>query len=174
MAKRVGWTADAVLASLLTHQQMRHLVEIADDEARPGLRGLVARDMERDPAWGGVEFQYDLRDRRHHLLVAGLRLAPGVTYTSRHDRFYSGCGMGSDDPTTIRVTFEAAVRVADTTPPETVLDALVGRHASAVIDHPALRDPGLVVTWAGLNGRVGAWDSFGVLLETVEMAVPKA
>lgn len=161
------WTADVVLARLLSPDDMKILIQMAERETSANLRGDFAMDFERKPEWGACTFQYDRRDNIRHLQIAGLQLAPGITYQSKNDRQYCTAGMGSDQTGYRRVVFEACVRVANQTPPETILNALTGRHVSAVIEHPSLVHPDLTIKLAVLNGRPGEWNSFSMLLETV-------
>lgn len=162
------WTADVVLADLLDPIAKAGLIKVAERETRDDLRGEFGAAFAAEGPWGPVTFKYDRRNGRRHLHLH-LVMADGVTYTSRHDRSYSTCGWGSDKVGNTDVIFEAAITVTGLALPDTVLSALVGRHAQAVIGHPALRDPRLVITATGRNGKPGEWTGFYAHLETVEV-----
>lgn len=67
--------------------------------------------------------------------VSDLELSKGVAYHSA--RF-----LRTGDE---RIYMPSHVRVEETTLPDTMMTALVGQHVTALVDHPALRHPGLII-----------------------------
>lgn len=164
-----AWTVDAVLGRLMTPAQAHEIGTIADAESRPGLRGAFATGYARPDEWGPASLEYDRREGRRHIRVTALRLADGVTYTSPTDRSYAVLDETLNRHVPHVVEFEAEIRVAGVIPPETVITALPGRHASAVVDHPALRDPRHLITGAGLDGGNGEISGFSVLIQPLSV-----
>lgn len=173
---REDWLVDAVVAAMLTQEDLVALAgkaeHITPSETRVDFRlDLPGRS-------GGLDSLLTRIDRRNginRLGTGAMPLGEGVSYRSVDDRLVSHVGMGSDDDGTTRVTFDAGMTVKGLVPPETLMAALPGRPATAVIDHPALDVPGLDIIAVSYNGtparsgRPAEWTGFFVQLPSIEV-----
>lgn len=173
---REAWLVDAVVAAMLTQEDLISLAgkaeHITPSETRVDFRfDLPGRS-------GGLDSLLTRIDRRNginRLGTAAMPIGEGVSYRSVDDRLVSHVGMGSDDDGTTRVTFEAGLTVKGKVPPETVMAALPGRHATAIVAHPALDVPGLDIIAVSYNGtlaqggRPAEWTGFFVKLPSLHV-----
>ena len=161
-----GWGMDAVLRRLLDEKEVAAVVAAA--EALP--EGLI-KERVPVPALEGraISVWVNRRNGARTIGVACL-LGDGVRYASAHDRSYHV--MGPSGPEGLkRVEFDTALSIEGAVPPRTVVDALVGRHATTLVDHPALRVDGLVATASFVNTKGGVPYGFSVALPVVRVAV---
>lgn len=154
------WMIDAVIARALLPGDAGMIRTVANacrrgllSERPQGLEGLAER---------GIHLRVDDRDGVHEL-TGSLVLSPQARYSSKRDQSF--CMMGVNGPEgSQRVDFETVLSVAGTVLPEAVVQSLAGRHAAAVIDHPALRIDGLTAYQPHVNSRDSVPTGFGVFL----------
>lgn len=161
-----GWEIDAVIARLLDSGDRETLREAA--EALPD--GLI---KDRVPLDGinarGIAISVDRRNGVRRIAGA-CTLGASVRYASGHDRSYHV--MGPNGPEGLRrVEFEPSLSVRGTVPPQTVVDALVGRHACDVFDHRALRVDGLVAKASYVDTNDGVPCGFSIGLPQLRAAL---
>lgn len=174
------WTIDVVAAGVITAEDLTEVV-LKVDAMDEGLRGPIVLnpvpDAMREGSRGSLAIFPDATrplyraDRRAGTSIGARRivLGPGCSYKSADDQLVSSFGWRSDNTASRRVHFPVALSIDGAVPPDSVLEALPGRHVSAVLDHPALADPRLVIGKAGLNGSPGDWKGMYVLLPQIDV-----
>lgn len=128
---------DTVVRRALDDDQLRTLLNQMD-RSEKGVSHMLAAGVE------GVLSAFSIREHagRRFIGTGGLYLAPGIIYESAH---VEDVWM----PPMPRMHSTAKIRIIGRAIPDSVITALAGRPASAIIDHPALDDPRLVVSRAG-------------------------
>ena len=157
------WKIDGILAHFVTAQDIPLILAAAEEcrgdyeFGRPaGLEGFAER---------GFHLRIDKRAGRR-VILGGALLRENVRYSSRRDQSY--CIMGANGPEgNERIHFKPVITVTGTVPPVSVVESLGGRHATCVIDHPALRLPSLIGHDAHINTRGGVPTGFGVFVPQV-------
>ena len=175
------WLIDAVLAMLLSPGDQILLAAKAEAITPSETRVDFRLDLpERSAGYDSLLTRIDRRDGINRLGTANLPLAEGVTYRSIDDRLVSHAGMGSDDTGSTRVVFNCGLSVKGVVPPETILSALPGSHATAVLDHRGLQVPELLILSASYNGRPAQsgqpaeWTGFFVALPSTFVPIARA
>lgn len=162
------WMIDVVAATVITRSEFIGVIRKVD-AMRKGLRGPIVLEPE------ATERLYRA-DRRDGTVIRArhITLAPGCSYVSADDNFVSTAGWGSDDVGMQRVHFPSTLRIDGSVPPNSMLETLPGRHVSAVVSHPMLADPRLVIKTAGLNGSPGDWRGMYVTLPQIDVPLHTA